>query len=115
VQALVQAGLLPPDYSPSPPVCPEEVRRAVLAYLGKSRAALVEVRLEDMLGLTAQQNLPGTTDQHPNWRHKIFQTLEELRRPGSHQNGGNLASGPGRRRLRGLEILPFRLPSPPKY
>jgi 4-alpha-glucanotransferase len=80
VQALVQAGLLPPDYSPSPPVCPEEVRRAVLAYLGKSRAALVEVRLEDMLGLSAQQNFPGTTDQHPNWRHKIFQTLEELRR-----------------------------------
>lgn len=80
VQALVQEGLLPADYSPSPPICPEEVRRAVLAYLGKSRAALVEVRLEDMLGLTAQQNFPGTTDQHPNWRQKIFQTLEELRR-----------------------------------
>ncbi len=80
VQALVLAGLLPRDYSPSPPICPEEVRRAVVAYLGKSRAALVEVRLEDILGLTAQQNFPGTTDQHPNWRQKIFQTLEELRR-----------------------------------
>ncbi len=80
VKALVQAGLLPPDYSPSPPVCPEELRRAVLAYLGQSRAALVEVRLEDILGLTGQQNFPGTTDQHPNWRQKIFQTLEELRR-----------------------------------
>lgn len=78
VQSLKEAGLLPPDYSPSLPVCPEEVRQAVLAYLGKSRAALVEVRLEDILGLTAQQNFPGTTDQHPNWRQKIFQTLEEL-------------------------------------
>ncbi|MGQ9689104.1 MAG: 4-alpha-glucanotransferase [Desulfobaccales bacterium] len=80
VQSLVQAGLLPPDYAPPPDGCPEELRRAVLAYLGKSRAALVEVRLEDILGLTAQQNLPGTTDQHPNWRQKILPTLEELRR-----------------------------------
>jgi len=51
-----------------------------LAYLGQSRAALVEVRLEDILGLTAQQNLPGTLKQHPNWRQKIFQNLEDLRR-----------------------------------
>jgi 4-alpha-glucanotransferase len=79
VEALVQQGLLPPDYSPPPQHCPEELQRGVLAYLGMSRATLLEVRLEDMLGLTAQQNLPGTTDQHPNWRQKIFPTLDELR------------------------------------
>ncbi len=79
VEALVHAGLLPPNYLPSPDFCPEELKRGVLACLGLSRAALVEVRLEDILGLTAQQNLPGTTHQHPNWRQKIFQTLEDLR------------------------------------
>jgi 4-alpha-glucanotransferase len=79
VETLVQQGLLPPDYSLPPQPCPEELRWGVLAYLGKSQAALLEVRLEDMLGLTAQQNLPGTTDQHPNWRQKIFPTLDELR------------------------------------
>ncbi len=79
VEALVHQGLLPPGYNPPPDYCPEELRRAVLAYLGQSRAALLEVRLEDILGLTAQQNLPGTTDQHPNWRQKIFPTLEEMR------------------------------------
>jgi 4-alpha-glucanotransferase len=79
VQALVQQGLLPPNYEPPSDFCPEELRRAVLAYLGQSRAALVEVRLEDILGLTAQQNLPGTLKQHPNWRQKIFQNLEDLR------------------------------------
>lgn len=79
VQALVQQGLLPPNYEPPTQYCPEELRRAVLAYLGQSRAALVEVRLEDILGLTAQQNLPGTLKQHPNWRQKIFQNLEDLR------------------------------------
>ena len=79
VKALVQQGLLPPNYEPPTDFCPEELRRAVLAYLGHSRAALVEVRLEDILGLTAQQNLPGTLKQHPNWRQKIFQNLEDLR------------------------------------
>jgi 4-alpha-glucanotransferase len=79
VAALVRENLVPPDYSPPPDLCPEEIRRGVLAYVGRSRAALVEARLEDFLGLTAQQNLPGTIDQHPNWRQKIFQTLEELR------------------------------------
>jgi 4-alpha-glucanotransferase len=80
VEALVQEGLLPPDYSPPNDMCPEEIRRGVLAYLGQSRAALVETRLEDFLGLTAQQNLPGTINQHPNWRQKIFAALEDLRR-----------------------------------
>jgi 4-alpha-glucanotransferase len=80
VEALVREGLLPPDYSPPTDVCPEEIRRGVLAYLGQSRALLMETRLEDFLGLTAQQNLPGTIDQHPNWRQKISAPLEDLRR-----------------------------------
>jgi 4-alpha-glucanotransferase len=80
VAALVREGLLPPDYSSPADLCPEEIRRGVLAYVGRSRAALVESRLEEFLGLTAQQNLPGTVDQHPNWRQKILQPLEELRR-----------------------------------
>ncbi|MFZ2089084.1 MAG: 4-alpha-glucanotransferase, partial [Desulfobaccales bacterium] len=79
VEALVQRGLLPPDYAPPPDGCPEEIRRGVLAYLGESQAALVEARLEDFLGITTQQNLPGTYDEHPNWRQKIPQTLEEMR------------------------------------
>jgi 4-alpha-glucanotransferase len=79
VKALVQQGLLPPNYEPPTDLCPEELRSAVLAYLGQSRAALVEVRLEDILGLTTQQNLPGTLKQHPNWRQKIIQYLEDLR------------------------------------
>ena len=79
VEALVQQHLLPPDYNPPSDFCPEDLRRGVLAYLGQSRAALMEVRLEELLGLTAQQNLPGTMDQHPNWRQKIYQPLEEVR------------------------------------
>jgi|UniRef100_A0A7V6DQK7 4-alpha-glucanotransferase len=79
VEALVRQGLLPPNYSPPTDTCPEEIRRGVLAYLGQSRAALVETRLEEFLGLSAQQNLPGTITQHPNWRQKISAALEDLR------------------------------------
>ena len=33
---------------------------------------------EDLTKETAQQNLPGTTWQYPNWRRKMRFTLEEL-------------------------------------
>ena len=79
VEALAQQNLVPPDISSSLKKCPDDVRQGVLEYLGQSQAALLEVRLEDILGLTDQQNLPGTTYQHPNWRQKIPPPLEELR------------------------------------
>jgi 4-alpha-glucanotransferase len=34
---------------------------------------------EDLFKDPEQQNLPGTTDQYPNWRHKLRYTLDELR------------------------------------
>jgi len=79
MEALKQQGLVPPHCSSSLKQCPVEARQGVLKYLGESQAALLEVRLEDILGLTAQQNLPGTTYQHPNWRQKIPPALEEMR------------------------------------
>jgi 4-alpha-glucanotransferase len=33
---------------------------------------------EDLLKETEQQNLPGTTSEHPNWSRKMLRTLEEL-------------------------------------
>jgi 4-alpha-glucanotransferase len=59
--------------------CPEEVRFGVLEYLAKSRAALLEVRLEEICGVPEQQNLPGTTTQYPNWRRKLPWTIKEMR------------------------------------
>jgi 4-alpha-glucanotransferase len=83
-QALVQAlgleHLLPRSFLPSRRRCPPALRRAVLSFLARSRAALLEVRLEDLTGETRQQNLPGTTWEHPNWRLKLPVTLEDLAR-----------------------------------
>ena len=80
VEALQNRGLLA---SPGPPVepgspCPPEVREGVLEYLAQSPAALLEVRLEEVLGLAEQQNFPGTLREHPNWRCRIPPTLEEM-------------------------------------
>ena len=36
------------------------------------------VQLDDMTDERNQVNLPGTTDQHPNWRRKQSLGLEEL-------------------------------------
>ncbi|MEJ2672580.1 MAG: 4-alpha-glucanotransferase [Deltaproteobacteria bacterium] len=58
----------------------QNLRDAVLTYLAESRAALMEVRLEDIFGVAEQQNLPGTQKEHPNWRLKLPLTLDEMTR-----------------------------------
>jgi len=83
VEALGERGLLPANFTPEPqpaPACPMEVRDGVLEYLAQSRAALLEVRLEELFCLPEQQNLPGTVAEHPNWRRKMPLSLGEMRR-----------------------------------
>ena len=58
--------------------CPLELREAILDYLAQSKAALMEVRLEEIFGVPEQQNLPGTRQEHPNWRVKFPLTLEQM-------------------------------------
>jgi 4-alpha-glucanotransferase len=58
--------------------CPPELREAVLDYLAQSTAALMEVRLEEVFGAPEQQNLPGTRQEHPNWRVKLPLTLDQM-------------------------------------
>jgi 4-alpha-glucanotransferase len=36
------------------------------------------VQLDDLTNELEQVNLPGTTDEYPNWRRKLSLTLEEL-------------------------------------
>ncbi|MBM4285444.1 MAG: 4-alpha-glucanotransferase [Deltaproteobacteria bacterium] len=89
--ALTQQGLLAEEEAPGLAAsgsCPAAVRRGVAAYLGAGAAALLEVRLEEVFGLRAQQNLPGTIREYPNWRRKIPIFLENLTR---HAAAGDLA------------------------
>jgi 4-alpha-glucanotransferase len=56
------------------------VIKGCLSYLSASQAWCVLVNLEDLWQETEPQNLPGTTDEHPNWRLKAHYSFEEFSR-----------------------------------
>jgi 4-alpha-glucanotransferase len=67
--ALQQAGrahgeIPPPDY-------PEPVVSGAIAYVGSTPSQLAMVPIEDVCALPEQPNLPGTIDEHPNWRRRL--------------------------------------------
>ncbi|MFK8330521.1 4-alpha-glucanotransferase [Pseudomonas sp. BJa5] len=49
----------------------EAVLDTCVRLLGHTRAPLVLLPLEDLLGIDEQPNLPGTVDTHPNWRRRF--------------------------------------------
>ncbi|HET6379529.1 MAG TPA: 4-alpha-glucanotransferase [candidate division Zixibacteria bacterium] len=56
----------------------DEVVLRVHAALAASPALLVTATLEDALRISERPNLPGTTDQHPNWAIPLPMPIEEL-------------------------------------
>jgi 4-alpha-glucanotransferase len=51
---------------------------AVVKLLGDTPSKLVVVSIEDILGIADQPNIPGTVDQHPNWRQRLPVSVDEL-------------------------------------
>jgi 4-alpha-glucanotransferase len=47
-------------------------------FLGSTPSALVVVAIEDVLHETGAVNVPGTFDEHPNWRRKRSLMLESI-------------------------------------
>lgn len=54
-----------------PPDEPARAIDAALAFTALSPSPLMLAPLEDMLGVAEQPNLPGTIDEHPNWRRRF--------------------------------------------
>jgi 4-alpha-glucanotransferase len=52
---------------------------SVARFLAATPSKLLVVSLEDVLQIQDQPNLPGTVDEHPNWRQRLPLTIEELR------------------------------------
>ena len=73
-RALETQGLLKKGIEPKP----EEWVRLVYGYLARSNSFAVLVQLEDITGEIDSVNVPGSTDQYPNWRRKLTVPLEEL-------------------------------------
>src|SRR4051812_36089927 len=51
---------------------------AMIAFLSRTKSRLLAISLEDLLGVAEQPNIPGTVDEHPNWRRKLPVPLEEI-------------------------------------
>lgn len=62
----------------APPQGPEPVVDAACAFVAGAPDGFALLPLEDLLGLTEQPNVPGTTDEHPNWRRRLAAPAEEL-------------------------------------
>ena len=48
----------------------DAVADAAMAFLARSASQLALAPVEDVMGVTEQPNLPGTIDEHPNWRRR---------------------------------------------
>ncbi|WP_300578443.1 4-alpha-glucanotransferase [Phenylobacterium sp.] len=74
--AFRQAGCAEGDRPSAEQTAP--VVDAAIAFLASTRSELAILPIEDLLGLEAQPNLPGTTTEHPNWRRRLAGPAEAL-------------------------------------
>jgi 4-alpha-glucanotransferase len=74
----------------------DEVRHRIHRHLATAPTALAAVQLDDMLGLPEAQNLPGTIDEHPNWRRAYPFDLADLAGEHSLQETARMMRNAGR-------------------
>ncbi len=81
LDALLAAGLLPPQYPRRADQIPEltgELHYAIIGFLALTPSVLWLVNQEDMTKEPDQQNLPGTTSEYPNWSRKMGWSIKDL-------------------------------------
>jgi len=76
---------------------PPDDLAAVAAFLGATPSRLVAIALDDIVGAREQINVPGTTDEYPNWRRKLPVALEDLGENETFRRVGEAFAKTGRR------------------
>lgn len=76
---------------------PERAVDAATGFMARTRSQLAIIPLEDIAGLEEGPNLPGTTDESPNWRRRLGPSAARL-----------LESPAARARCVTLQTLRFR-------
>lgn len=71
---------------------------AIARFCARTNSRLLVIAAEDVLGVVEQPNLPGTIDEHPNWRRKLPVDLEELAKDGRLHALADLLAAEGRAR-----------------
>jgi 4-alpha-glucanotransferase len=82
--ALQQHGLKTADFA------------AVARYLADTPSRLLVISMEDVLGVRDQVNLPGTTNEHPNWRRRLPVALEDLKNQAALTSTADIMRSAGR-------------------
>ena len=75
VRSLVDEGLVEAG-TPTEGPATAGLFEAVQLFVARAPCAVMVVQMEDVLGVAEQPNLPGTVDQHPNWRRKLELPVE---------------------------------------
>jgi 4-alpha-glucanotransferase len=70
---------------------------SVTEFLAMTPSRLAVVALEDALGLIDQINVPGTIEEHPNWRRRLPVPLEDLKHQGALTAAATVMTLAGRR------------------
>jgi len=51
---------------------------SIATFLARTQSRLMAISLEDLLGVVDQPNIPGTVNEHPNWRQRLPVALEDI-------------------------------------
>jgi 4-alpha-glucanotransferase len=51
---------------------------AIVGFLARTRSRLLTISLEDLLGVIDQPNIPGTVNEHPNWRQRLPVAIDAI-------------------------------------
>jgi 4-alpha-glucanotransferase len=47
-------------------------------FLARTPSRILAIAIDDLIGLKDQPNVPGTVDEHPNWRRRLPVALDDL-------------------------------------
>lgn len=56
----------------------QELNYGLQIHMAKGTSALLSLQLEDWLQMDMPVNIPGTSDEYPNWRRKLTVDLEDI-------------------------------------
>jgi len=51
---------------------------AVAGFLARTKSRLLAISLEDLLEVIDQPNIPGTVNEHPNWRRRLPLAIDQI-------------------------------------
>jgi 4-alpha-glucanotransferase len=81
LEALEKHGLLPKGLTTDPDdleEMTEDLCFAIHKHLASCNSQMIAMQLEDMMLINKPVNIPGTSDEYPNWRRKLLLSTGEL-------------------------------------